>query len=250
MDFKDRYGPWALVAGASEGVGASMARLLGERGVNVVLIARQKDRLDEVAATVEAESRVLSLDLSAPGAFARVVDATEDIEIGLLAYNAGAVAPRRFFEEPIDTWQGVMVRNCDVVLAATHHFGGRMVQRGHGGIILVSSNAAWAGTAGLAVYGGTKAFQLVLAESLWAELRPVGVDVLSMVLGAVDTPSFRRMLGGRDVGNAASAEDVAREMLDNLGNGPTLPPGQPPFATMSRRESVELRSERVAAHFD
>jgi short-subunit dehydrogenase len=135
------------------------------------------------------------------------------------------------------------------VLDAVHHFGHLMVRRGRGGIVLVGSNAAWAGTAGLAMYGASKAFQLVMAESLWAEFRPHGVDVLSMVLGATDTPAFRRMLDGRPLQGAADSDEVAHEMLDSLASGPTIPPGPSPFGEMDRRNAVELRSERVAAHF-
>ena len=250
MDFRERYGPWAVIAGASEGVGASVARLLGERGINVVLIARRQDTLDEAASAVRTKTRTLTLDLAAPEAWTTLLDAIGDLDVGLFVYNAGAVAPRRFLDEPAAVWQSVLMRNCSVVLDAVHHFGGRMAERGRGGIVLVSSNAAWAGTAGLAMYGATKAFQLILAESLWAELRPAGVDVLSMVLGATDTPSFRRMLQGRDPGPAAaSSDDVAHDMLDNLANGPTLPAGPSPFGDVPRRDAVETRSERVAAHF-
>ena len=249
MPFADRYGPWAVIAGASEGVGAAVARQLGERGVNVLLVARQQEKLDEVARTVNSTSRTLQLDLTRDDAWDTLADATADLEVGLLVYNAGAVAPRRLLDGPIDVWRDVVSRNCSLVLEAVHHFSGPMATRGHGGIVLVSSHAAWAGTAGLAVYGATKAFQLVLAESLWAELAPAGVDVLTMVLGATDTPAFRRMLEGRDVGAAATSDDVAAEMLDNLANGPTRPPGPSPFGDMSRRDAVELRSSRVASHF-
>jgi short-subunit dehydrogenase len=249
MEFCQRYGPWAVVAGASEGVGASVARLLGERGVNVVLVSRRKELLDEVQGTLVGDSRTLALDLSLPNAWATLADATADLEVGLLVYNAGAVAPTRFLDEPVGVWKGILARNCDMVVDAAHHYGRLMVQRGHGGIALVSSNAAWAGTLGLAIYGATKAFQLVLGESLWAEFRPHGVDVLSMVLGATDTPAIRRMLKGRELPGAAHSDDVAREMLDNLAHGPTLPPGPSPFGEMPRREVVEIRSQRVAASF-
>jgi short-subunit dehydrogenase len=250
VDFADRYGPWAVIAGASEGVGAAVARLLGERGVNVVLVARQQALLDEVASTVATNTRTLSLDLSQPGAWATLAAATSDVEVGTLVYNAGAVAPTKFFDEPVDVWHGVLARNCGVVVDAAYHFGAHMVRRGHGGIVLVGSQAAWTGAASLAVYGGTKAFQLVFAESLWAELQPRGVDVLCMVLGTTDTPAIRRMLQGRELGAATSSDDVAREMLDNLANGPTLPPGPPQYGSTPRREAVETRSRAVAAHFD
>jgi uncharacterized protein len=248
MDFAERYGPWAVIAGASEGVGASVARLLGERGVNVVLVSRRQAALDEVAATVATETRTVALDLSEPDAAAGLAEATADLDVGLLIYNAGADPnSSRFLDQPVDVWQGMVARNCATVLGATHHFGGRMVQGGHGGIVLVTSGAAWVGGSHLAVYGASKAFDLLLAESLWAELGPEGVHVLAMVLGQTDTPAFRRVLNGREVEGMASSDDVAVDMLDNLAEGPTFPPGPSPFGPLPRRQAVEIMTQASAS---
>jgi short-subunit dehydrogenase len=247
MDFADRYGPWAVVAGASEGVGASVARMLGQRDVNVLLVARRQGALDEVAATVATEARTLALDLSTPDAPDRLAAATKDLEVGLLVYNAGADPhSSRFLDKPAEIWDEMVRRNCNTVLRASHHFATRMADRGHGGIVLVTSGAAWAGGAYLAAYGASKAFDLILGEALWAELHPVGVDVLSMVLGPTDTPAFRRVLNGRDFEGIADPDDVARDMLDNLPEGPVFPPDASPFGPMPRREAVELMSQGSA----
>ena len=246
--FADRYGPWAVVAGASEGVGSALARQLGERGVNVVLVARRQAVLDEVAGTVATETRTLALDLSVTGADAALAQATDDLEVGLLIYNAGADPYlSQFLDQPADAWHDMVMRNCITVAGATHHFARPMIERGHGGIALVTSGAAWAGGSHIAVYGATKAFDLVLAESLWAELRPRGVDVLAVVLGPTDTPAFRRVFGDRDVGEVADPDAVARDLLDNLGNGPTFPPGPSPVGSLDRRTAVELISQAAAA---
>jgi short-subunit dehydrogenase len=248
MEFAHRYGPWAVVAGASEGVGASVARLLGERGVNVVLVARNRVTLDAAAAEVSTETRTIVLDLSTPAADQALAAATAGLDVGLLVYNAGADPYlSRFLDRPVDVWQGLLARNCTTVLGAAHRFAGRMVTRGRGGIALVTSGAAWAGGSHLAVYGASKAFDLLLAESLWAELGPLGVDVLAMVLVATDTPALRRLVGDRDLGPLVHADDVAREMLDNLANGPTFPPTPSPFGTLARRDAVQLMSLGVAA---
>ena len=200
-NFSERYGPWAVVAGASDGVGASVARLLGARGVNVVLVARRSATLEEVAATVASETRTLVLDLSEPRAATALAEATADLHVGLFVYNAGGDPNASLFlEKNVDAWHDLVVRNCLTVVDTTHHFGGAMRERGHGGIVLVTSGAAWAGGSHLAVYGASKAFDLVLAESLWAELSPSGVDVLGMVLGPTDTPAFRKILRGRQAG--------------------------------------------------
>jgi short-subunit dehydrogenase len=244
MDFAARYGPWAVVAGASEGVGASVSRLLGDRGVNVVLVARHHDSLAEVAATVASETRVVAIDLSREDAVAQLTEATSDLEVGLLIYNAGADPnSSRFVDKPVAVWQELVARNCVTVVGAAHHFGGLMVERSHGGIVLVTSGAAWVGGSHLAIYGATKAFDLVLGESLWAELGPLGVDVLAMVLGRTDTPAFRRVLDGREVDGLADPDDVARDMLDHLGEGPTFPPDPSPFGSLSRRDAVEIMSK-------
>jgi short-subunit dehydrogenase len=246
-EFVEKYGPWAVVAGASEGVGASVARLLGERGVNVVLAARRQNVLDEVAATVKTETRTVAIDLSLPVADGALASATEDLEVGLLIYNAGADPnASRFLDKPLAAWQELVGRNVNTVLGACHHFGSRMANRGHGGIILVTSGAAWVGSDYLAAYGASKAFDLVLGEALWAELRPLGIDVLSMILGPTDTPAFRRILQGREFPGIVSADDVARQMLTSLPEGPTWPPDASPLGGLPRRHAVELMSQGSA----
>jgi short-subunit dehydrogenase len=247
MQFAERYGPWAVVAGASEGIGASVARLLGERGVNVVLVARRREAMDEVAATVKTETRRVVLDLSGLNADAALVEATQDLAIGLLVYNAGADPyASKFLDQPLESWAGLVRRNVDTVLALSYRFGAAMAARRRGGIVIVTSGAAWAGAAYIAAYSASKAFQLNLGEALWAELKPLGVDVLSMVLGATDTPAFRRVLHGRDFPGIADPDEVARDMLDNLPEGPTWPPDASPFGAMSRRQAVELMSQGSA----
>lgn len=178
------------------------------------------------------------------------MQATVDLEVGLLIYNAGADPNMsRFLEKPLDVWQAMLVRNCTTVMASAHHFGGLMATRGHGGLVLVTSGAAWAGGSHLAVYGASKAFDLILAESLWAELGPSGVHVLAMVLGQTDTPALRTVLGERDIDGLADPDDVVRDMLDNLAHGPTWPPDPSPFGSAPRRLAVELMTQGSASLF-
>lgn len=250
MEFANRYGPWALVAGASEGVGASAARLLGERGLNVVLVSRRQAVLEEVAETVVSSTRTIALDLSEDDAAIQLARATADLEIGLLIYNAGADPNMaRFLDKPLDVWQAMLTRNCTTVMASAHHFGSLMVERGRGGVVLVTSGAAWAGGSRLAVYGASKAFDLILAESLWAELEPSGVNVLAMVLGQTDTPALRTLLGDREIDGLADPDEVVRDMFDNLANGPTWPPDASPLGSVPRRLAVELMTQGSASIF-
>jgi short-subunit dehydrogenase len=246
-EFADRYGPWAVVAGASEGVGSSVARILADRGVGVVLVARRQAVLEEVAATLGSPTRVVALDLSDEGADTALADAVADLEVGLLVYNAGADPhASRFLDKPLSVWQELIRRNVNTALGLSHRFGALMAARGRGAIVLVTSGAAWAGGDRIAAYGASKAFDLVLGEALWVELRPYGVDVLSMVLGPTDTPAFRRVLHGREFPGMAAADEVARTMLDRLSEGPTWPPDSSPFSGLPRRQAVELMSQGSA----
>lgn len=257
--FSDKYGPWAVVAGASAGIGAAFCRQLAAEGVNVVLVSRRADALDALAAELRdahgVETRVAGIDLAVPGAEAELFAATEGVDVGLFVYNAGADTINGYFlDHAAEEWHAMLRRNCSVPLLASHHYAGPMVARQRGGIVLVTSGAAWAGGGRLTTYGGTKAFDLVFAEGLWAELRRASVDVLALVVGATDTPSLRESLAKFGVrvedlaehGGVADPADVARAGLEHLGDGPTwqmgVPDGAGPslLAGLPRRQAVEL----------
>jgi short-subunit dehydrogenase len=234
--FADRYGPWAVVAGASEGVGAAYAQAVAERGLNVVLLARRQAVLDEVAGAIGAEvgveTRAVAVDLAADGAVAAVAEATDDLDVGMLMYCAGADPNYEpFLANPIEVALGLVQRNCVVPMQLCHHFAGPMVARARGGIVLVSSGAGLAGGQNMVAYCASKAFDMVMAEALWAELHGKGVDVLGLVLSVTDTPALRRILAKRGVlsssddsspiPGATSAADTVAEAIANLQNGPT-----------------------------
>ena len=261
--FAERYGPWALVAGASEGVGAAFARAVAERGCNVVLLARRQAVLDEVAAGIRSdhgvEARAVAVDLASADAMARVVHATEGLEVGMLMYNAGADARYEpFLDAPVEDAVAMVHRNCLVPLEMAHHFGPPMVSRGRGGIILVSSGAGMVGAPNMVVYGATKAFDIVMGEALWGELEGAGVDVLSLVLGATDTPAFRQMLVKRGVlagededipFDVTTTDEVVADALEHLGEGPTWFVGEstrngiPMLMAMPRNDAVRVMRE-------
>ncbi|MGW7540049.1 SDR family NAD(P)-dependent oxidoreductase [Streptomyces sp. NPDC054770] len=254
------YGPWGIVAGGSDGVGVAFAHGMASRGINVVLVARRVPVLEEAADDIRArhgvEVRTVALDLSAAGALAELERTTADLEVGLLVYNAGAdTRSAAFLDKHLDSHLELVHRNCTAVLEAAYRFGAPMTARGRGGVVLVTSGAAWAGGATLAAYGASKAFDLVLAESLWAEWRGSGVDVLGLVLGRTDTPTHRRMreAGGESYGGElADPYDVAEEALAHLADGPTWihgspdPAGGSPFGALSRRDAVLAMSRGAA----
>jgi short-subunit dehydrogenase len=251
-----KYGPWALITGGSEGVGASFARQVGAAGINVVLVARKQGALAETADRVRRESgvevRTLSLDVSSSDMMERIAAATDDIEVGLFISNIGAVLCSGPF---VDAKFEAVVRSVQLnplaQVALCHHFGKKMAARGRGGIVIVGSMAGNAGGATMVVYGANKAFAQNLAEGLWYELKPRGIDVLYMVLGATDTPKRARQ-GFQDPPGlyVAPPDEVARDGLQNLDNGPVHVPTHlatdfARFCSLPRREAAEAMSKML-----
>lgn len=260
--FHTRYGPWAVVAGASDGLGAELARAVAAHGVHVLLLSRRQPLLDELAASIAAdatvETRALAVDLAADDASERVVAACHGLEVGFFAYCAGAdpyFAP--FLEQPVEHAMSMVQRNCVAPLRLCHHFARPMQARRRGGIVLVSSGAALVGGPNMVAYGASKAFDMVMAEALWAELHPANVDVLGAVLGMTDTPALRRLQAGRGllehpdapVPGAADPARVAADILENLTSGPTffatddVRMGAEAFAAMTRNDAARLMVE-------
>jgi len=218
----NKYGPWALVIGGSEGVGVAFARKLATAGFKLVLVARKPGPLEEVASELRvggAEVRVLSADLSRPDALDEVRTVTDDVEIGLLIYNAGANNTRgRFVELTREVTQSVIAINVLGQTDFARHYGALMCKRGRGGMILAGSLSGYMGSPTLAAYTASKAFSRIFTEALWAECKPLGVDVLHLNIGFTATPAMGRL--GIDISVAESPDNVAQEGLDNIANGP------------------------------
>lgn len=223
--FKDRYGPWALVAGASRGLGAEFARGLAARGLNLVLVARREEPLRALAAELAGvETRVLALDLAEPGAGAGLERRLQDVEIGLLVVNAAHSPIGPFLERPVDDALRAVAVNVRAPVDLAHRFGRPMAARGRGGILLMSSLSAFQGSPYISVYGGTKAFGLAFAEGLWYELRASRVDVLAVLAGAVLTPGLQAAAAQVPPGALPPAA-VVEAALGSLGRGPAVVPG-------------------------
>ncbi|WP_141014789.1 SDR family NAD(P)-dependent oxidoreductase [Nocardioides sambongensis] len=224
--YREKYGPWALIAGGSEGVGASFAHQLADAGFNLVLVARKPGPLEETAAAVRSRGvqvRALSLDLTDAASVEKLTAATADLEVGLLIYNAGANSyGKRFLDGDLAGFQGVIDLNVTTPLALTHHYGRLMRERGTGGIILVGSLAGYLGTPREAIYGGAKAFGRIFAEGLWLEAKEAGIDVLELVLGVTRTPAMARAGLNMDLPGLVVGEpdDIAREGLAAIADGP------------------------------
>jgi short-subunit dehydrogenase len=220
----ETYGPWALIVGGSEGVGAACARQLAQRGFNIVLTARKPEPLAVLAGEIRAlgvEVRHGSVDLSQPDALERTRALTDDIEIGLLLYIAGANETRgNFLELDPAVYRSVIAITVVGQAEFTHHYGGLMRTRGRGGIVLAGSLSNFLGAATLATYTASKAFSRIFTESLWAECGAMNIDVLHVVVGYTDTPAMRRL--GLDTSSAQSPEDAAGEILSSIRNGPLL----------------------------
>jgi len=273
--FAERYGPWALVVGASAGIGAAIADEAARRGSNVLTVARRAPLLEEGAARRRAAYGVavqtLAVDLTDPGAVDAIVAATGGLEIGTLVYNAAAEPRGYFLEVPLAEHLDNITVNCTVPTLLCHHFGRAMAARGRGAIALVSSMGALQGGKVFASYFAAKAYEWILAEGLWAELGEAGVDAVAYVVGATRTENYKGQADGssdpgattghddqddgeldvarRRLRHPSDPDEVGRHLFDVLGQGPTEfshPDDERHAATvlgLSRREAVTQMSD-------
>ena len=227
-NFSDRYGAWAVVAGASEGLGAAFAQGLAQRGMNLVLLARRKSLLDALAEDIQRKLPVKALcfetDLAMPEYSSGLQGVLSDLDVGIAVYNA-AYAPVGDFTgmDRADLLQVVNVNVRGPVLLARTLLP-RMIARKRGALVLMSSLAGNQGSPLLAAYAASKAFNSVLAEGLWHELRPAGIDVIVCCAGAVRTPGYA-VAAAKDAPGAVDPEFVVKKTLDALGRGPRVIPG-------------------------
>ena len=187
-----RFGPWAVVTGASSGIGKEFARQLAASGLDVVLVARRLPLLeelgDQLANDYGVRYRAVGLDLSERGFMATLEGATRDLDVGLLVSNAGAFLPGAFLQLDRVRLEQMVDLNVQAHLELAHHFGLRLAQRRRGGMLLVASTAGLQGVPFSADYAAAKGFVLNLGEALHVELQRVGVRVTVLLPGAVDTP--------------------------------------------------------------
>lgn len=227
MRHPDRYGPWALITGASDGIGKSLATHIAAEGINVVLAARSEDTLQALAAELSAahavQTMVIAADLGEPSAAATIERLTSELDVGLVVLAAGFGTTGTFLETPLAAELQLLAVNITAVMRLTHTFASKLAARGQGGIILFGSIVGWQGVPGQSNYAASKAYVQNLAEGLHDELAPHGVDVLAVAPGPVDSGFGAR--AGLTMRSATSTEIVATATLNALGYRRTLIPG-------------------------
>jgi hypothetical protein len=235
----ERYGPWALVTGASSGIGHEFAVRLAAAGVHVAMVARRRTALEELAAGLESShgvsSRVIEMDLAEPGAAARLAQAVSDLEIGLLVANAGTGWIGRFDRQAPESHAALIRLHCEMHVELTARLLPAMKKRGRGGVVIVSSVGGIVPVPYYAVYGGTKALLQNWGEALALEMRATGVDIL--VLAPGDTKTGFQEVAGEMSTRWSSVEDVVEEALAGLGRRTVVVPG------------LEIRLSLLAARF-
>lgn len=246
------YGRWAVVAGASEGLGRAFAERLAASGHDLVLIARREALLYEVADAIRSahgvEVECVVQDLADPGLAAALAPLAER-EIGVLVYNAAYAPIGAFLEQPLDRLLAVVDVNVRGLLTTVRALAPSMVARGRGGVVLMASLAGLQGSPRLATYAATKAFTIALGEALWHELQPV--HVVTSVAGAVRTPGYEGA-SSADAPGTLDADEVARQSLAALGYGPRVVPGWTNriasvlMGWLGRRRSIRIMADQTA----
>jgi len=228
LQFWKKYGPYALVAGGSDGLGAAFAEALARRGFNLILTARRKDRLEEKAKQLKETYSVdiLTFDVDlADYEKAKNLISSLDVSIGMLVYNA-AFAPIGLFENTSEDHLSMAAAvNVRTPLLLAKFLSQKMIENKRGGIVLMSSLAGAQGSPMLAAYAATKAFNAVLAEGLWKELKPRGIDVIGCCAGAISTPGYQEAEKNKPAPGTLTAKEVAEQTLKALGKGPIVIPG-------------------------
>lgn len=223
----EKYGKWAVVTGASDGIGKEISYLLAGSGLNVVIVARRVHLLDQLADELrkdfDVKVKVVVADLSSIDGVKSIINGTQSMDVGMLVAAAGYGTSGKFIQQSIEDEINMLEVNCRAVLALSHHFGKQFASQGRGGIILFSSLVAFQGVPLSANYSATKAYIQSLAEALHQELAPYGVDVLASAPGPIHSGFASR--ANMQMGLALKPDDVARGTLKALGSQSTVRPG-------------------------
>jgi len=229
MNLKQKYGSTALVAGASEGIGAAYSTRLAAEGINLVLIARRIVPLqkfaDNLKRTYPVEIMCIACDLGDSNATEQILEALNGKEINLLVYNAARSYIGPFIMNSVDNHDQMAQVNMITPLHFLHAFGEKMLIKGKGAVILMASLAGFQGSGYLTMYAATKAFNRVLAESLWYEWKNSGVDVIACCAGATSTPNFKNTKPEKTslfAPKVQTPQEVVTECFEKLGKQPSF----------------------------
>ncbi|RJG42444.1 SDR family NAD(P)-dependent oxidoreductase [Motilimonas pumila] len=229
FNFKQKYGGWALVTGATSGIGEQMAQQLAEDGMNLVLVARReqelKDYAQKLATQYSIETDVIVADLSTQQGVDEIKATQHDI--GLVALSAGLETNGAFEKLDLAVERQLLQVNVNSVVDLSHHFSNTMIVRGKGGILLVASMFGQMASPYFSTYAGSKAFVINFGQSLYGELKSKGVDVSILSPGLTKTPmAVSTGVNWNKVPMAArSAEKVAKVGLQGVGKRVLTVPG-------------------------
>lgn len=228
MNFKEKYGSWAFVAGGSEGMGGAYSDYLAKQGMNVIVSGRHAETVNQkvqyLQDTYQVDALPLVIDLGKDDSAKKIMEFTKELEIGFLVYNAG-LAYVGYFKELDPEFELYRLNiNVRTPIQLVLHYSKQMAERKHGGIILMSSTSGTVGSPYFTTYAATKAYLLNLGESLWAELKEDNVDVISIVPGATIGQSFKEIPVGTP--GFMTGEEVVAEAFQYLGKYPSRMVGQ------------------------
>jgi short-subunit dehydrogenase len=245
---RERYGEWALVTGASAGIGVEFARALAKDGVSVVLTARREDRLTQLAAELEQTygvgTRVIAEDLSVPGTAERLAESVADLPVAIIVNNAGFGYAGRFDKLDPERLRAMVEVNCVAPVALTRRLLPAMLERGRGAVVITGSVAGRQPLPLHGVYSATKAFDLLFGEALYVELRDKGVDVVVLEPGSTAT-EFQAVAG--EIAHEGEApERVVEAALAALGDTPSVVPGW--FDWLRANAAARLAPRRLVAY--
>lgn len=224
---KTKYGEWAVVTGASSGIGLELVLQLADVGFNLVINSRYLDKLREVEKQLKAnakiEIKIVASDVSETEGIDKIIQASQGLNIGLLVVSAGYGTSGTFIDGSLHSEINMLRVNCESLLALTHYFSQQFVKQKRGGIILMSSMVAFQGTPFAANYAATKAYVQTLAEGLAVELKPYNVDVLAAAPGPVESGFSQR--ANMKMSMSMTPEQVGVPILKALGRKTTVLPG-------------------------